>query len=67
LRSESNCGEYIVQRFCAELTTDVSKVRQLDDRDWDEARRRLALIQPVLDAARLPRSEMSERGARRRS
>jgi hypothetical protein len=24
LRSESNCGEYIVQRFCAELATDVS-------------------------------------------
>jgi hypothetical protein len=29
LRSESNCGEYIVQRFCAELATDVSKVTQL--------------------------------------
>ena len=29
LRSESNCGEYIVQRFCVELATDVSKVTQL--------------------------------------
>jgi hypothetical protein len=29
LRSESNCGEYIVQRFCAEFATDVSKVSQL--------------------------------------
>jgi len=27
---------------------------ELDDRDWNEARRRLELIQPVLDAARLP-------------
>jgi putative transposase len=34
---------------------------ELDDRDWNEARRRLDLIQPVLDAARLPRSVMSER------
>ena len=34
---------------------------ELDGRDWNEARRRLDLIQPVLDAARLPRSVMSER------
>jgi putative transposase len=28
---------------------------ELDDRDWAEARRRLDLIQPVLERARLPR------------
>jgi len=34
---------------------------ELDDRDWAEARRRLALIEPVLEKARLPRSVMAER------
>jgi putative transposase len=33
----------------------------LDDRDWAEARRRLDLIEPVLEKARLPRSVMAER------
>jgi putative transposase len=33
----------------------------LDDRDWAEARRRLDLIGPVLEKARLPRSVMAER------
>ena len=34
---------------------------ELDDRDWAEARRRLDLIEPVLEKARLPRSVMAER------
>jgi putative transposase len=33
----------------------------LDDRDWAEARRRLDLIKPVLERARLPRSLMAQR------
>ncbi len=33
---------------------------ELDDRDWAEARRRLDLIGPVLERARLPRSVMAE-------
>jgi putative transposase len=32
-----------------------------DDRDWAEARRRLDLIEPVLEKARLPRRVMAER------
>jgi putative transposase len=34
---------------------------ELDDRDWAEARRRLDLIGPVAERARLPRSGMAER------
>lgn len=34
---------------------------ELDDRDWAEARRRLDLIRPVLENARLPRIVMRER------
>jgi len=34
----------------------------LDDRDWAEARRRLDLIEPVLEKARLPRSAGCYRG-----
>jgi putative transposase len=34
---------------------------ELDDRDWVEARRRLDLIGPILEKARLPRSVMAER------
>src|SRR5664279_4073894 len=45
----------------AEPSVPPPDLRELDDRDWNEARRRLDLIQPVLDAARLPRSVMSER------
>jgi putative transposase len=37
------------------------ELAELDDRDWAEARRRLDLIGPVLDKARLPRSVMAER------
>src|SRR5450755_971165 len=40
------------------LPPDLAK---LDDRDWAEARRRLELIGPVLEKARLPRSIMAER------
>ena len=39
---------------------------ELDDRDWAEARRRLDLIGPVLERARLPRSVMAERARGRR-
>jgi putative transposase len=45
----------------AEPSVPAPDLSELDDRDWDEARRRLDLIQPVVDAARLPRSVMSER------
>ena len=38
----------------------------LDDRDWAEARRRLDLIGPVLEKARLPRSVMAARARGRR-
>jgi putative transposase len=34
---------------------------ELDDRDWAEAHRRLDLIKPVLEGARLPRSVMAQR------
>jgi len=34
---------------------------ELDDRDWDEARRRLDLIAPLLDGARPPRAAIVER------
>ena len=34
---------------------------EVDDRDWAAARRRLDLIQPVLERARLPRSVMAQR------
>src|SRR5450755_3087714 len=45
----------------AEPSVPAPDLSELDDRDWNEARRRLDLIQPVLDAARLPRSVLSER------
>jgi hypothetical protein len=34
---------------------------EVDDRDWAEARRRLDLIEPVLEKARLPRTVMAAR------
>jgi putative transposase len=45
----------------AEPSVPPPDLTDLDDRDLNEARRRLDLIKPVLDAARLPRSVVSER------
>jgi putative transposase len=45
----------------AEASVLPPDLAELDDRDWAEARRRLELIGPVLEKARLPRSVMAAR------
>lgn len=39
----------------------IPNLVELDDRDWEEARRRRALIAPMLDGTRCPRSAVVER------
>jgi len=45
----------------ADPSAPAPDLAELDDRDWAEARRRLELIKPVLERARLPRSVMAQR------
>jgi hypothetical protein len=48
----------------AEPSVPPPDLSELDDRDWNEALQRLDLIQPVLDAARLPRGGDERTSAR---
>ncbi len=49
------------ERAALELTQTTPNLIELDDRDWQEARRRLELIAPMLDGERYPRSSVHER------